>query len=265
MQILEIRIHEGPAGDIKLDRNLIFVVNTQFFCHRHIVVFKGSDTVCRMDIQGNVHTPVVHFLHHGLRIREQLAVPGISGPALAVLRIDIHVVPAHIQNTYGNRHVLITEAVQQGHILILRIAVISAPPVAQSIPGKQRRGTAELKEHIQCLEIISSIAEEVHIGMPLRCGRYPAVILKYETLAVIDHSKTGFGKQTLTNRHLFTRHTPGLGFITLVNIVGITDGIIQRGCGAAKIIPLQQFLITIEPGTGLEQPRISHHLDLQSR
>ena len=82
----------------------------------------------------------------------------------------------------------------------------SAPPVAQRIPGQQRRSTAQVKKVRQRLPVRIAIAEKIQILMA-RTGRVnPAVLCQRIGSAVIQHAVAlEAGKEAGLQRHRAVR------------------------------------------------------------
>ena len=115
---------------IKVYRLFLLPIDSHFFCHCPVLFLMGPDTVCRMDIQSHPLIPVMKPLKKLLRIRKQVPVPGIAGPAASVLGINVYQVPVHIDNSHRKRNLLLFKSVHQFFVGFFCIFIISAPPVS---------------------------------------------------------------------------------------------------------------------------------------
>ena len=264
MQILEIGVHKFPIGHIKGNGDFLLRVHAQFLSHSGVCFLVRPHAISRMHIQGHVHTPLVQFFHHACGIGEQFLVPCVSRPTLAVLRVDIHIVPAHILNGHRDGELFLRETVHQLHILFLSIAVIAAPPVSQRPAGQHRGLSGQAEKQIQRPAVITPTAHKVHIGVIHRGRFYPAVRHKQQGLGIINHSKTVFGQQTVTKLNRLVRLTPDLGLVGRITVVVITYRVVQRGGSAFQIAHAGKFHISIKPNSGFAQVGIGTHLHGQS-
>ena len=211
-----------------------------------------------------MHPPLVEIAHHRLRVREQLAVPGIARPAAAVFRVDVHQVPAHVQHTHGDWDPLVAEAVLQCEVLLLGVAVIAAPPVAQRIARQHRRLAGELIEKVQRAAVIAPEGHEIQVDMLPVGGLDPAVGGKDERGGIVDDGKAAFGQQPLAQLDRSVRFAPDLAFIGGVAVIPASDGVVERDGGAEKIAVAQQLIVPVKPGAGLAVIVVLAHLDRQS-
>ena len=190
MKILQINLHKMRIRRIKLYRNLAFRVNSHLLCHTFVWLFICTDTICRMYIQCDFHSMFMKPLHKCFRIRKEILVPGISGPTAAVFGIHIiHQMPVHIHN--GNRKwkFFFLETFHQFLILILRITMITAPPVSHGIAGKQRCFSTEMIKIFQTFQIAMTIPKEIHIYDSLFSQLNPSIFCQYHRMTVINHRK----------------------------------------------------------------------------
>ena len=179
-----------PVCHIKLHRFLAVRVYAHTFCHSLVGLLIGTDTVCRMHIQSDFHISFVKPVHKLLGIREKLPVPGISGPTASILRINIHQMPVHIYYSYRKRDLLPLKAFHQLFVFLLRIFVITAPPVSKHPAGQKGRPAAEIIQILNCLLIPVPITEEIEIYAVLRTHFHPSVLRDCHTAAVIHNRKS---------------------------------------------------------------------------
>ena len=238
VQILEIGVHKLPVGYVKGDGQLTFRIHAHGLCHVGVHLLMGAHAVSRVNVQRNVHTTVVKFLHHARRVREQFTVPCVAGPTLAVLGVNIHIVPAHILNCHRNGQLFVAEAIHQLHVLLLRVAVIAAPPVAQRVAGQHGRTPGEMIKIVQTTQIIPAIAQKIDVGMTFRRGAHPAVVIKYHRGAVVNDGKSVAGQDAVTQLDFPIRFAPRLGLVLAVAVVHIAHGIVQCLRSALQIAHL---------------------------
>ena len=138
VDVLKAGFQEFWVRRVKIYRLFIFPVCAHFFSYRPVRFLMGPDTVRRMDVQRHPHIPVMEPLKKLLRIRKQIPVPGVTGPAAAVLWINVYQMPVHINDSHGKRDLFLFKTLHQSFIGRLCIFVIPAPPVAQGISGNHR-------------------------------------------------------------------------------------------------------------------------------
>ena len=130
VQVFKISLQKFNAGHIKVNRVLMFHIDAQFLCHFLISILKGHYSVCRMDIQGDLIASVMKPGHEPLRVREEILIPGISGPAPSILPGNVYNVPVHVHNHHGKGHSHFLKPLKQLHVALFRIFVVTAPPVS---------------------------------------------------------------------------------------------------------------------------------------
>ena len=152
-------------------------------------------------IQGHLHAAAVQLLQQCGRVGEKLPVPGVACPAAAVLGVDVHQVPVHVDDPHGEGDVFLLEAVHQLQIAVLSIAVVTAPPVAQSKAGQHGGRAAQMVKVLKSLGIVVSIAPEVQVLDALFSGLQPAVLQQNLRGTVIQHGKAVAGENTALQRN----------------------------------------------------------------
>ncbi len=180
MQVCKICLHEFFIRHIKLHRHLFFHINAQSPGHRLIHLLIGPHAVRRMDIQRHMHPLLMKPSQEPLRIREELLIPGIAGPAGSVFLINIHQMPVHVNHRHRQRHVLRPEALHQLPIGLLRIFMITAPPIPQRIPRHHRRRPAQPVEILNAGQIIRPISPEVQIDLRMLPDFHPAILSDHQ-------------------------------------------------------------------------------------
>ena len=131
------------------------------------------------------------------RVGEEVAVPGIAGPAAAVLGVDVHQVPVHVDDRHREGNVLGGKAPDEGLVLGLVVAVEAAPPVAQGVAGQHGGRAGQAVEVPQAVLIVVAVAEEVQVH-PVPLPRLdPAVLPDEEGAAVVHHRVPRAGDQAV--------------------------------------------------------------------
>ena len=108
--MLEEVLHEVLVGVCPLDVLLLLRVKSKAFCQSRISLLVRLEAVCRVQVEGNLETFVLHVLHESFRIWEEGSVPCPSGPASATL---VSIVPVHIYDQHVKRNVICVEHVHK--------------------------------------------------------------------------------------------------------------------------------------------------------
>ena len=120
------------------------------------------------------------------RVREQVGVPGVAGPAAAVLRVDVDPVPVHVDDRDRERHVLGGEPVHQRDVLVGGVGVVAAPPVAERVAGQQRGRPGQLVERLEGPLVVAAEREEVEVERAGAARGDPAPVVEQHALGVVD-------------------------------------------------------------------------------
>ena len=198
MGILEISRKKCRIRYFKGNRFFPGNILSQLSGHSLIHFLMSPDTIRRMHIQRNPHSSLMEVIHKPFRIREKFFIPCIAGPAGAIFRIDIHQMPVHIDNGNGKRNPFLIKTVHQLQIAFLGIFIITAPPVAQSIPGKHGCLAAKIIKILQTFQKVQAISPEINILYPLFPGTYPAFLGQDQRGGIIQNRKAVSGNQTGT-------------------------------------------------------------------
>ena len=150
-----------------------------------------------MQVEGGLEPLRVDFGQEGLRVVEEIPVPGIAGPAHAFARFVLSpnaprrprpgLVPVHVDDHHVDGQSAVTELLPQGDELLVGIIPVSAPPVAEDELRRHRNLPCHLREIGQGRLVIMPIGKQVPVlDLPLRAGRHPFApvgILLHEQMA----------------------------------------------------------------------------------
>ena len=151
-------------------------VDTKFCGHLLVHIFKRSDARSRMQIDGYAEVFVLKPCQKTFVIGEQIGVPAVTRPAVALYAkdirrfillaeffLDVHPVPVHIDGGHRDRYFRIDETRHEVDIFLLRISFVSGPPVAERITRNKRHAA---RYPIVCLHrgaIVSAVTENVFV------------------------------------------------------------------------------------------------------
>ena len=180
-------LQELLTGGIKIHRVFAFRVNPHGTGHLRIEVLARTDAVRRMIIQRHFQMPGMEPVHHFLRIREHLRIPGIARPSRSVFGIDIRHMPVHINDRHGQRHTPPGKVLHQFLVSLIRITIVPAPPVPQCIARQRRRLSGEVKEITQGLLETPAIGKQIQIdSLPVGRKQTAAVIHAHGMTVIKD-------------------------------------------------------------------------------
>ena len=132
------RMHPCSVRYSAGNRNLFFRILFQSFCHASVAVLKRAYAVSRVQIQGNVQSPVMQPRQKFLWLWKKFTVPCIPCPAGTILWVNLCQVPIHIHNSNRKRHLLFFKLLHQFLIGFRCVTVVTAPPVSKREPRQQR-------------------------------------------------------------------------------------------------------------------------------
>ena len=221
VQHIKVRFQKRPVRHVKLHRCPACRIDSQHLRHSRIRLLMGAHPIRRMDIQGNLQPLFMEPRQKLRRIREQLPVPGISGPPGSIFRRNIDQMPIHINDCHGKWNLLSLKAHHQPLILLFRISMIPAPPVSKRPPRKQRRIPAQPVKIADTFLIAMAISKEVEIQLNSSAQRNPAVLSNDHGTAVINHSPAVSRNHPVLQRnrtiHLIQRARSSSQILTLVS------------------------------------------------
>ena len=183
--VTEAGFEKIRIGDIEYDRLFGLWINSQCLSHLRIHFFVCADSVSRMNVQGNMHIPVVEPFHKAFRIREEVTVPCVAGPSAAVFWIDIHQMPVHINDCNGKRKVFFFKLFHQLFVGFFCIFIVAAPPVPECIAGDHGAFPAQMTEVFECLLVIMTVCPEVDVDASAPPGFHPSIVPECEGAAVV--------------------------------------------------------------------------------
>jgi len=115
----------------------------------------------RMAIQADTKAPVVEITSELRRVGGQLLVPGVACPSRMWRFVDQ--VPIHVNNYHLEWGRPFPEFVYQLEVAILRVRIISTPPVPQGPSGEDRLFPGESVERLQRRFVGMAVAKKVSV------------------------------------------------------------------------------------------------------
>jgi hypothetical protein len=138
-------------------------------------------------LPGSRQAAAVQLGEERLRVREQLALPGVARPARPVaLRNRLDAMPVHVEHRDGERRALGVEAVHQRDVALGAVAVVAAPPVAKRPARQHGLAPGQRVEGAQRLGVVEAEAEQVRVDLALGARANPAVVLEQEGPRVVE-------------------------------------------------------------------------------
>ena len=191
---------------------------------------------------------VVQFGQEGFRIVEEVAVPGIAGPAHVLADLVAAqaaggilpgLVPVHINDHDVDRELAVTELFAQGEELLVGVGPVTAPPVTEDILRRHRNLAGDLGEVGQGGLVVVAVGKDVQVlgfaafrtdGNPLTpVGR---IIDKQVALALVHDSPAVAGDDT------------GLHRVVVVDMVR-SGALVKRTGGTHQVAGV---LLAVVPG-----------------
>ena len=164
-----------------------------------------------VQVQRSAKAPVVQAAEEPPVVREQLLVPGVARPALTIGAVlAAGQVPVHVHNTHAQGDILVLELIHQRQILLLRVGMVAAPPVAQGEGGQHVRRAGEAVVVLHGGGVVMPMTEEVHVRACLPGGE-PAVPEQPGGAAVIQHGKAVHRADAVLNGALAVHPVQGGG------------------------------------------------------
>ena len=180
---LKICLSKGRIGNVKADDFTLLGITAKTSTHIGILILKESDTLGRVNVQGNVVAVIVKPCKKLSVIGEKLGIPAISRPTgkggivkglnsvfgltcngiLAESLDNVSPMPIHINGCNGDGKLFINELLHKSAVLLLGVGIVARPPVAESIFRNKRHLSCKLKEVTELTEIVMSVGEIVTI------------------------------------------------------------------------------------------------------
>ena len=137
--------------------------------------------------------------------------------------------PIYIQRCHGKRNLLLFKAIHQMQIFLVRVGVITAPPVTKGKAGEHRRFSAD---HIKCphrIAIILTVSKYVKIQGLVGGGDQGAVAGQPKGRGVVDQCNPVFGANAV-----FQLESAAVSYVNL-SVVAI-----QSPVGSQKVFAILQ-------------------------
>ncbi len=185
VQLLEVGLQERGVGGVEVDGQLAVGVDAHPPRDRGVALLVGVHALGRVHVQRGRQPALVQGGEERRRVGEQVAVPGVAGPAAAVARVDVDEVPVHVQHRHRQRDALGGEAVHQAEVLVGGVGVVAAPPVAQREARQQRLRAGQVVEGAQRGAVVAAVGEDVEVEGVRAARRDPAVVGEQHRGAVV--------------------------------------------------------------------------------
>ena len=179
---LEVRRREGRVGQIVGHRLAARRVDAHSPGHRRVRLLMGMDAICRVQVERGAQALLVQEAQEAGRVGEQLAVPGVAGPAGAGVA-GLGDVPLHVDDAHRERDLVRFEVEHQAGQLVLGIGPEAAPPVAQRPAWHHRHRPGDPAEVVQRGLVVVPIGEEIQVE---RAGRGPA---RRDPARLVEHQR----------------------------------------------------------------------------
>ena len=177
-------------------------VHAHILRKRRIAVLIRLHPVRGVHIERHLQIPPVKLSQKAHRIRKQLRIPCVAGPARSILRGHIGQMPVHVNDRDGKRNILLRKTVHQGEIGLLRIPVIPAPPVSKRILWQQRNLSRQAVKILKAAHIIPSIPEKVEItGRCVLSLLNPARLCDQQRTAIVQQRPPLRGEDAALQRN----------------------------------------------------------------
>ena len=174
VELVEVDLHELRIGQVELHGLAAFRIDVHGLGDLRIQLFERAHAVPRVDVERGLHAMLVQPVEEALRIREEVLVPRVAGPAGAVLRVDVvNQVPVHIDDGRGERDAFLFETFDELTVFGFGIAVVAAPPVAQHEARQQRGRAGQAVQGVHGLTVAVAVAEQVQVGGRLFLRGHP--------------------------------------------------------------------------------------------
>ena len=217
----------------------------------------AADAGGGVEVEGHLHAAGVQGVQEAPGVGEEIGVPGVAGPPVADRRVDVHQVPVHVEHRYREGQPLGREAVHEGEVGLLGVAVVAAPPVAQERPRDQRSGAGQAEEVPQRPAVVLPVAEQVQVvvrggavhGARARARPDPLVLLEEQGGGVVDDGQSG------------QREDPGAQPRPAVDVVQGAAGAAQVGREGLVGVPL----VPEPPGSAVQVDNGGAHGHAQPR
>ena len=252
VEALEIGFQELGVGDVELDGLAGAPVPAQRLGHGPVGLLKGPDAVRRVNVQRHPQIVLVQPVHEGRRVGEQFFVPGVAGPAAAVLGIHVHQVPVHVDDRHREGHLFLLKPLDQFLVLLVGVAVVAAPPVAQGEPGQHGGIPRQAVKVPQAALVVVAVPEEVQVHRLPFPGLHPAVLPDHQGMAVVQYAIPSPGHHAVVQLHRAVRPVQGAGGAAQVlhrlavmpdGVVGVLAGLDRQGqaAGGKGLFVVQQL------------------------
>ncbi len=228
---LEICLDIFFVGYVKLVLLFILWVVTHKSCKLIITVLKRAYSGCRMKIERYLEILVLKPWQEALRVRKKIGVPAVARPAAVghhikefllnclTVRIfcgffsefflNVNPMPIHIDSSHRNRNFSVNKPLHKSDVFVLRVRLISRPPVSESKPRNKRSRARKLKKITDCVYIIVSVGKEIYIAFLMSPRNNLTVRGNYKRIAVAKPCNAVTGYNSVSDFYTSARTVKG--------------------------------------------------------
>ena len=202
---VEIRLEIFLVTERKTYRLARGRIDTAYRAYVLVHIFEISDSLRGMKIERHIESAVVQIVKERAVIGEEFGIPAVTSPARdrcvyhtvdkIVGRLcervfteppdDVYPVPVHVYRRDGDRHFSVDERLHKTSVFVLRVRLVSAPPVAESELRQQRSEARQSVQIAYRAAIIAAVCEIISVGtfLPL----LDLVTFQNERPGVVQH------------------------------------------------------------------------------
>ena len=200
VQLLEVGLDEVGVGRVEAHRQPRPGVEPHPLRDRLVRRLVGVHPLGRVHVEGGGEPALPQRGEEAGRVREEVGVPGVAGPAAAVRGVDVDPVPVHVDDRDRERHPLLAEPVDQRDVLVGGVGVVAAPPVAEGVARQQGRGAGQVVEGAEGLLVVVAVGEHVQVEVALGARGDPAVVAQQHRAGVVDRRDPVEGQHAVLER-----------------------------------------------------------------
>ena len=202
-----------------------------------ILLFVGAHAVGGVEVHGGLHALLVKVGEELLVVGEESFVPVPSRPAAAGLFADG--VPVHVDDEHVEGQVKALEAGDEVAEVLVGVAPVAAPPVAEGVAGRQGNLSGKLREAAERTLVVVTVGHEVPVLCAfgtLSFGDPVPVLCAVEEIAlgVVDERPAVCGKEAVLEGHLRL----GIAVLEHVAVVAVQGAVgalqVALLCGAGR-------------------------------
>ncbi len=231
MDYLKICLDIFFIGYVKLILLFILWVVTHKSCKLIITVLKRAYTGCGMKIKRYLEIFILKPQKKALRVGKKVGVPTVTGPTAVGCYIkkflfdcltmcvfcgffsepvlNVNPMPIHIDSSHRNRYFSVNKPLHKSDVFVLRVRLVSRPPVAQSKSRNKRSKARKLKEITDCIYVIVTVGKKVNITFLMRPRNNLTIVCDYERITVAKPCNAVTGYNSVSDFYTSARAVKG--------------------------------------------------------